>query len=203
MGEPGNQKKDRKNMCGRYVLYSKEKFKKKFNINISQNYNISPNQNVFVIDQAKNVVKLKWGIKPEWKNSLIINARLETIGIKKSFASLKRCVFVSDGYYEWRRRGKLKIPYYHYVPNKFLYFAGLCNNLGCVVVTMDSFQYLSEIHSRQPLFLKENQIDSWIKNDRSNITFDEIVNFHQVSTEVNKTWCNSNDLITEIEEKTQ
>ena len=203
MAELGNPKKDRKNMCGRYVLYSKEKFKKKYNININENYNISPNQKVFVIDQTRNVVKLKWGIKPEWKNSLIINARSETIGIKKSFASLKRCVFISDGYYEWKRSGKFKTPYYHYVQNRFLYFAGLYNNIGCVVVTMDSFQYLSKVHRRQPLFLKENQIDSWIKNDKRNIIFDELVNFHQVSTEVNKTWCNSNDLIIEVEDKVQ
>ena len=189
-------------MCGRYVLYSKEKFKKKYNLNINQNYNISPCQKVFIVDQNRNIVNLKWGIKAKWKNSLIINARLETIGIKKSFASLNRCVFISDGYYEWRKNGQLKTPYYHYVCNKFLYFGGLYNNLGCVVVTMDSFEYLSKVHSRQPLFLKENQIDSWIKNDKSNTVFDEIINFHEVSTEVNKIWCNSKDLISEIQ-KTQ
>ena len=66
---------------------------------------------------------------------------------------------------------------------------------------MDSFQYLSKVHKRQPVFLKENQIDSWIKNDKSNLIFDEVINFHQVSTEVNKIWLNSNDLIGEIEDK--
>ncbi len=205
MVELGNQKKDRKIkiMCGRYVLYSKEKFKNKYNINISPNYNISPNQKVFVIDQNMNIMKLKWGIRAEWNSSLIINARSETIDIKKSFVSLNRCVFISDGYYEWKRSGKLKTPFYHYVPNSFLYFAGLCNNVGCVVVTMDSFQYLSTVHRRQPFFLKENQIDSWIKNDRSSIMFDDVINYHQVSTEVNKIWCNSNDLINEIEDKAQ
>ena len=190
-------------MCGRYVLYSKEKFKNKYNINISPNYNISPNQEVYVIDQNMNIMKLKWGIRAEWKKSLIINARSETMEIKKSFASLNRCVFISDGYYEWKSRGKLKTPYYHYIPNSFLYFAGLWNHKGCVVVTMDSFHYLSKVHKRQPFFLKENQIDSWIKNDKSNIIFDEIVNFHKVSTKVNKIWCNSNDLISELQDKTQ
>ena len=121
MVELGNQRKDRKIkiMCGRYVLYSKEKFKNKYNININPNYNISPNQEVFVIDQNMNIMKLKWGIRAEWKNALIINARSETIEIKKSFANLNRCVFISDGYYEWKRSGKLKTPYYHYVPNSF------------------------------------------------------------------------------------
>ena len=66
---------------------------------------------------------------------------------------------------------------------------------------MDSFHYLSKVHERQPFFLKENQIDSWIKNDKSNIIFDEIINFHKVSTEVNKIWCNSNDLISELQDK--
>ena len=200
---PGNQRKNRniKIMCGRYVLYSKEKFKNKYNINISPNYNISPNQEVFVIDQNMNIMKLKWGIRAEWKKSLIINARSETMEIKKSFASLNRCVFISDGYYEWKRSGKLKTPYYHYLPNSFLYFGGLCNHKGCVIVTMDSFYYLSKVHRRQPFFLKENQIDSWIKNDKSNIIFDEIVNFYKVSTEVNKIWCNSKDLISELQDK--
>ena len=203
MVELGNLIKNRniKIMCGRYVLFSKEKFKNKYNINISPNYNISPNQEVFVIDQNMNITKRKWGIRAEWKNSLIINARSETIDVKKSFVSLNRCVFISDGYYEWKRIGKFKTPYYHYVPNKFLYFAGLCNNIGCVVVTMDSFQYLSKVHRRQPFFLKENQIDSWIKNEKSNIIFDEVVNFHKVSTEVNKIWCNTNDLISEVKDK--
>ena len=98
-------------MCGRYVLYSKERFKNKYNIYINKNYNISPKQEVLVIDQNRNIVKLKWGIKAEWKNSLIINARSETIGIKKSFVGLNKCVFISDGYYEWMRSGGLKIPY--------------------------------------------------------------------------------------------
>ena len=81
MVELGNLRKDRniKIMCGRYVLYSKEKFKNKYNINISPNYNISPNQEVFVIDQNMNIMKLKWGIRAEWKKSLIINARSETM----------------------------------------------------------------------------------------------------------------------------
>ena len=91
MVELGNQRKDRniKIMCGRYVLYSKEKFKNKYNININPNYNISPNQEVFVIDQNMNIMKLKWGIRAEWKNSLIINARSETIENKKVFCQLK------------------------------------------------------------------------------------------------------------------
>ena len=68
-GGTWKSKKDRniKIMCGRYVLYSKEKFKNKYNININPNYNISPNQEVFVIDQNMNIMKLKWGIKAEWK----------------------------------------------------------------------------------------------------------------------------------------
>ena len=62
MVEPGNQRKNRniKIMCGRYVLYSKVKFKNKYNIDIIPNYNISPNQKVFVIDQNMNINKLNF-----------------------------------------------------------------------------------------------------------------------------------------------
>ena len=44
------------------------------------------------------------------EKSLIINARSETIENKKSFANLNRCVFISDGYYEWKKKWKIKEP---------------------------------------------------------------------------------------------
>ena len=184
-------------MCGRYALYSSEKLKSKFNTNIKKNFNISPNQTVTILNDKKKIKTINWGIKPNWKKTSIINARFETLTAKKSFSNTMKCVFIVDGYYEWRRSGRYKIPFYHFISDDFLYFAGIYDDTGCCIVTTESFNYLSEIHSRQPYFLKENQIDLWLEDSKNPITFDKIVNFHQVSSKVNMIWNNSPDLILE------
>ncbi len=163
-----------------------------------ENFNIAPNQKVFIINQDNKLIKANWGIKPEWTKSSIINARIETLNSKKTFSDLSRCVFIADGYYEWSRSRREKIPYYHYIDDGLLYFAGLYGDLGCVIVTMNGFGYLSMIHDRQPFFLKENQIESWIKNKNSNIIYDKTINFHKVSKSINKVFNNSPVLIEEI-----
>ncbi len=185
-------------MCGRYALYSKNQIKSKFKIDVIENFNISPNQNVLIINNENKPVRTNWGINPKWTKSTIINARIETLDSKRTFSDLSRCVFIADGYYEWNRSIEKKTPYYHYIDNDFLYFAGLYDELGCVIVTMKGFNYLSMIHDRQPLFLQENQIESWIKNENSNIIFNKTINFHEVSRSINKALNNSSMLIEPI-----
>ncbi len=184
-------------MCGRYALFSQKRFELKFKSNINKNYNISPGQKAVVINEENSLKAMNWGIKPNWKKTNIINARLETLNLKKTFYNTKRCVFIADGYFEWQRNSGLKIPFFHYLIDKFLYFAGIYDSSGCCIVTMNSFDYLSNIHSRQPFFLQENQINQWLNKNIKSSAFNEIINFHKVSTKVNMAWNNSSDLIME------
>ena len=185
-------------MCGRYALYSEKLIKSKFNLNITKNYNISPNQEVVIINEKFNTIKFNWGIIPDWKKTLIINARFETINKKKTFKNLKKCVFVANGYYEWLRLESKKIPFYHFNSNnELIFFAGIYNSKGCCIVTKPSVSYLSKIHGRQPFFLKESQIEEWISTNNDFFFYDEIINFHSVSNSVNKIWNNTEDLIFE------
>ena len=197
MVELGKPKKF-KYMCGRFVLYSEKLIKSKFNLNIKKNFNISPNQEVVIINEKLKAIKVKWGIIPSWKKTLIINARFETINEKKTFRNFKKCVFVANGYYEWLRTEYSKTPYYHFnIDQELIFFAGIYNSIGCCIVTNKSVSYLSKIHGRQPFFLKENQIKEWISKENNNLFYDEIINFHPVSNAVNKIWNNSEDLIFE------
>ena len=182
-------------MCGRFALFSEDKIKNKFNVNIKPNFNISPNQLVTTINEKKQIVSLRWGIKPEWFKGILINARYETLEEKKTFKNTKRCIFIADGYFEWKKDKGKKVPFYHFLDNKLLFFAGIYDDTGCCVVTRESFVYLSSIHNRQPFFLKENQINFWL--DRKNIeyVYDDVINFYEVSDSVNKIWNNSPRLI--------
>ena len=187
-------------MCGRYALYSENKIQSKFNknIKIDQNFNVTPNKQVLIIDKDKNLIKVKCGIKPSWKKTIIINARNETFRYKKTFCNLDRCVFIADGYYEWKRKKGVKEPFYHYLEKDLLFFAGLYSKDGCCIVTKESFHYLSHIHKRQPFFLKEDQIELWTNKVDVNLVFDKIINFHPVSRNINKIWNNYPELIDEI-----
>ena len=120
-------------MCGRYVItnsVSKTKSIVKTAIKVEdiENYNAHPYQKLPVIKKYINgntLENLKWGIVPSWSKNKdfkpLINARLETINEKVSFKKLikiSRCVALADGFYEWKRQEKNKIPYYFFRKDK-------------------------------------------------------------------------------------
>src|SRR6266404_6748598 len=87
-------------------------------------YNIAPSQKVLTIrfnpeTQARSLDALKWGLIPHWtKDSKIayrtINARAETVDKAPSFRQAfikRRCLIPADGFYEWRKTAKPKLPF--------------------------------------------------------------------------------------------
>ena len=63
---------------------------------------------------------VRWGLIPAWVKdpkafSLLINARGESVIDKPAFKNAmkrRRCLFPADGFYEWKRDGARKRPYY-------------------------------------------------------------------------------------------
>lgn len=64
---------------------------------------------------------MKWGLVPHWSKHEdttlnTINAKGENLvegsGMWNSIKGRKRCVIVCQGYYEWQRKGKNRIPYF-------------------------------------------------------------------------------------------
>ena len=116
-------------MCGRFVITNpvaktKGIVKTAIKVEDTENYNAHPTQNLPVIKKYINgntLELLKWGIIPSWSKQKdfkpLINARLETIDEKISFKKhikIHRCVAVADGFYEWKRDSKEKIPFYFF-----------------------------------------------------------------------------------------
>lgn len=179
-------------MCGRYTLVNKEAVKKKFDIEIDQNFNVHPSSEVLVLTNQTN--KMKWSYSPHWAKTPmnLINARYETINEKPSFKNANRCIFIMDGWYEWKRyfdwerRENKKDPFYHHLNSELIYVGGLYNESGCVCVTKEAVKPISDIHNRQPFLLSEDQIQPWLEGNY--ILRDYVsknISIHQVSKYVN------------------
>jgi len=93
----------------------------------------------------------------------MINARAETLGEKPAFKNLlgkRRCLVLADGFYEWRKEGKGKVPMRSKLKSgEPFVFAGLWDSwkqpdgsLLCTytIVTTEPNDVLRPIHNRMP-----------------------------------------------------
>jgi putative SOS response-associated peptidase YedK len=68
----------------------------------------------------RELVTLRWGLAPNWAPDLaiggrMINARADTVAEKPAYRNAfkkRRCLVLADGFYEWRKDGKSKQPYF-------------------------------------------------------------------------------------------
>ena len=206
-------------MCGRYVVNNpvsktSKLVKSAIQVEDIENYNAHPYQKLPVIKKYKNgntLENLKWGLIPSWaKNKdfkALINARLETIDEKVSFKKLiklNRCVVVADGFYEWKRNEKEKIPHYFLRKDKkTIFFAGIYENDEFCLITEEAKENVKEIHHRQPVIINETDINRYLNLELQGSTFLKECNktdltFYEVSKDVNKPTNNSASLIQAI-----
>lgn len=109
----------------------------------------------------------------------MINARVETLAEKPTFRGAlrhRRCVFLADGFYEWRREGRgktaTKIPFMIRRADRApMALAGLWENwLGAdgsevdtaAIVTTDANGVMAAVHDRMPAILSPDQIEPWL-----------------------------------------
>jgi len=218
-------------MCGRKTLInSKESIINELMIdewsikNYNPSYNIAPTQYspILIKNNGKRIAKLmKWGLVPSWSKSdsfasKMINARIENIKEKSSYKNLifqNRCIIISNGYYEWKKKGEHKEPYYFYHKNNLLLFAGLWTSWKRLskiintytIITTTAFSEIKHIHNRMPLIIDSINIDKWLVENENPFNIDCYLNNHQnrknieylqVSSFVNSTKNNSKKCIT-------
>src|SRR6266540_7338692 len=115
-------------MCGRYLIISSpEAIRRLFGYvempNFPPRYNVAPTQPVPIVrlsEGARHFGLVRWGLIPPWAKdprgfSLLINARGDSVLDKPAFRNAmrrRRCLFPADGFYEWKRDGSGKRPYY-------------------------------------------------------------------------------------------
>ena len=203
-------------MCGRYVVTNpvsktKSLVKTAIKVEDKENYNAHPYQELPVIKKYTNgnaLENLKWGLVPSWSKKKefkpLINARLETIDEKVSFKKLiqlTRCVAVANGFYEWKREERNKIPYYFLREDKkIIYIAGIYENDQFCLVTEEANKNVLEIHRRQPVILNEKDVNRYLNIELNGSSFlkeckKPVLEFYEVSKEVNKPTNNNISLI--------
>ena len=126
---------------------------------------------------------MRWGLIPWWaKNASIgsrmINARAETVSEKPAFRDAlrrRRCLVLSDGFYEWQRTGTARKPMRIVVGSGQPFaFAGLWsvwrdqdgNRIpSCAIITTTANDLLRPVHDRMPVVLPREMEEFWL--DRS------------------------------------
>lgn len=183
-------------MCGRYVLRTPAHLVQKLFLEPGQElspsaralfdaprYNIAPTQEVPVVrttrEGTREVVALTWGLIPFWAKdrrigAKMINARAETAPEKPAFKDAlarRRCVVLADGFYEWEKRGKQKIPFlFEPEGGGPMAFAGLYDGNGqgearvesCTILTMASAGVVTSLHDRMPVLVPADLLGAWL-----------------------------------------
>jgi putative SOS response-associated peptidase YedK len=177
-------------MAGRYVLEAagstewSERFQlRRLTLDLPSYYNIGPMMNVPIIAETAEGERearwMKWGLAPRWtkpgvKSVAPINARAESVVEKPMFRSLlskRRCLVPASGFYEWRKTGGERQPFYISVPDEPTFtFAGLYDEprdeddapASFTIVTTTPNQLMKELHDRMPVILNREDEEEWI-----------------------------------------
>ena len=80
----------------------------------------------------------------------------------------------------------------------FIYMAGLYNDNGAIIITIQSSSKLNDIHHRQPLIIKDNHLTTWIQKRKIVPINSENVHFHKISNEINNSKNNQKNLLKKI-----
>jgi putative SOS response-associated peptidase YedK len=117
---------------------------------------------------------------PSWANDLsmgykMINARAATVTEKPAFKTAfrkQRCLVVANGFYEWQKAMKRKIPaYISLLSGKPFGFAGLYNAwtspegekmCTCTILTTESKELISASHDRMPVIVPHDRENIWL-----------------------------------------
>lgn len=128
---------------------------------------------------------LRWGLIPRWskkaKPAAFINARSETVASKPAFRDAfanRRCLLLADGFYEWKKVGKGKQPwYFHLTGEEPFAFAGIWERWQpsegdpvetCALLTTEPNDTLRPVHDRMPVILPAEARDAWLQGAGKN-----------------------------------
>jgi putative SOS response-associated peptidase YedK len=221
-------------MCSRYSLTSPPEavrayFRYENEAAFPPRYNIAPSQPAAIVRTTptggRELALVRWGLIPSWVKdpkafSLLINARGESVIDKPAFRAAmrrRRCLVPADGFYEWKRDGERKRPYYIRLRSgQPMAFAGVWETWTgpngeemetAAIVTTQANRTLAAIHDRMPVILPPAAFDLWL--DTANVdaktaaamlmpASDASIEAYEISTAVNRTANDNPSLIAPV-----
>ena len=174
-------------MPSRFAFYaSKEEIEAKYNIsteNLNElfpYYNLKPTNRTTAIvnEDGYKLVRMYWGFTKGFQS---YKARSESVHEKKLFKKAfteKRCVILANGFFEWDRSGKERIPHYFTVPSEPLFgIAGIYNSYfdeeeekmkyKCAVLTTEPHPIVEKIFHRMPVIFNKEEVFQWLDYTKS------------------------------------
>jgi putative SOS response-associated peptidase YedK len=179
-------------MCGRVRLhndYSEIKIQIGFDAdaappNMPRSWNVAPTDPMLVCvfdreTRKRTPEKMRWGLIASWAKDMNLgystfNARAEGIETKAAFRGAwrfgKRCLVITDGFYEWRRGDKQPFAIAR-ANDKMTVMAGLWDVWkspsgetikSCTIITTDANDLLSPLYDRMPVILAEEDWPKWL-----------------------------------------
>ncbi len=151
--------------------------------------NVAPTQPAPVVVKREAVATLclmRWGLVPHWADDLkigvtMINARAETAAGKRPFRDAlarRRCLVAADGFYEWKREGKKRVPF-HFTPigDGPVTFAGIWERWkprdregalwveSFAILTVAADPLVTPLHDRMPLVIAPDDRARWMSRE--------------------------------------
>lgn len=179
-------------MCGRFALGGEVDFYAEFfgvdrveADSYQPSFNVAPTHTILTVEQLSHdrvLGTMTWGFLPPWtknRQGIQINARLETIDTKKSFAEAfarRRCIIPADGFYEWQQTENARIPHWIYRGDGYpIALAGIwgtwrdpktgVKHRTCAIITTSASGIVSTVHDRMPVILDSGAWDRWLDRD--------------------------------------
>lgn len=180
-------------MCGRYSLtHTAEEIAARFDVETPQfsaaRYNVAPTDEMPVVRSepegaGRQIANLRWGLVPFWADDesigyRMINARSETAADKPAFRAAferRRCLVVTDGFYEWVEDDGEKWPIQITVGEPSLgAFAGIWERWSgdddhviesYTILTTGADPVLEPLHDRMPVWAPQDHWDAWLFGD--------------------------------------
>lgn len=175
-------------MCGRYTLTSPDELVQEFGLgelpfDLSPRYNIAPSNQVPVVVASRGAFELRlmqWGLVPSWvtletSTTRPINARCETVDEKPYFResfSRRRCLVCADGFYEWKREGTRRMPFFmRRRDSRPIGMAGLWDTHvssegrelhSFAILTTAANALMEPVHHRMPIIVAPANRNRWL-----------------------------------------
>ncbi|EBB0697412.1 SOS response-associated peptidase [Salmonella enterica] len=162
-------------------------------------FNVAPGTKVLLLserDEKLHLDPVLWGYAPGWWDKApLINARVETAPSSRMFKPLwqhGRAICFADGWFEWKKEGDKKQPYFiHRKDGKPIFMAAIGSTPfergddaeGFLIVTSAADKGLVDIHDRRPLVLSHGAAREWMRQGISGKEVEEIITDGAVPTD--------------------